>query len=107
PGSLPVGNKRATSPARQLLPFWHKRTSYGQVQKRTSVCKNAVRSADYSGLMHFNDLLQQIVERGASDVHIHVGLPAMARVSGKLTPVTEGRITPKFTSALVDLMCNP
>ena len=57
--------------------------------------------------MHFNDLLQQIVERGASDVHIHVGLPAMARVSGKLTPVTEGRITPKFTSALVDLMCNP
>ncbi len=56
--------------------------------------------------MHFNDLLQQIVERGASDVHLHAGLPAMARVSGKLIPVTEARITPKFTDALVDLMCD-
>ncbi len=56
--------------------------------------------------MHFNELLQRIVELGASDVHLHVGLPAMARVSGKLTPVTEARITPKFTDALVDLMCD-
>jgi len=56
--------------------------------------------------MHFNELLQRIVELGASDVHLHVGLPAMARVAGKLTPVTEARITPKFTAALVDLMCD-
>lgn len=56
--------------------------------------------------MHFNDLLRQIVEQGASDVHLHVGLPAMARVSGRLTPVTEARITPKFTAALIDLMCD-
>ncbi len=56
--------------------------------------------------MHFNDLLQRIVERGASDVHLHVGLPAMARISGKLSPVTESRITPKFTEALIDLMCD-
>lgn len=56
--------------------------------------------------MHFNDLLQRIVEQGASDVHLHVGLPAMARVSGKLTPMTEAKITPKFTAALVDLMCD-
>ena len=26
-------------------------------------------------------ILQRIVERGASDVHLHVGLPAMARIS--------------------------
>lgn len=56
--------------------------------------------------MHFNELLQRIVERGASDVHLHVGLPAMSRVSGKLHPVTESKITPRFTEALVDLMCD-
>ena len=54
--------------------------------------------------MHFNDLLQRIVERGASDVHLHVGLPAMSRVNGKLNPVTESKITPRFTEALLDLM---
>ncbi len=56
--------------------------------------------------MHFNDLLQRIVERGASDVHLHVGLPAMSRVNGKLTPVTDSKITPRFTEALLDLMCD-
>src|SRR5690554_2411578 len=56
--------------------------------------------------MHFNDLLQRIVERGASDVHLHVGLPAMARISGKLNPVTESKITPRFTEALLDMMCD-
>ncbi len=56
--------------------------------------------------MHFNDLLQRIVERGASDVHLHVGLPAMSRVNGKLSPVTESKITPRFTEALIDLMCD-
>ena len=56
--------------------------------------------------MHFNDLLQRIVERGASDVHLHVGLPAMSRVNGKLNPVTESKITPRFTEALLDLMCD-
>src|SRR5690554_353292 len=56
--------------------------------------------------MHFNDLLQRIVERGASDVHLHVGLPAMARISGKLNPVTDSKITPRFTEALLDLMCD-
>ena len=56
--------------------------------------------------LHFNDLLQRIVERGASDVHLHVGLPAMSRVNGKLNPVTESKITPRFTEALLDLMCD-
>ncbi len=56
--------------------------------------------------MHFNDLLQRIVERGASDVHLHVGLPAMARVNGRLAPVTEAKINQRFTEALVDLMCD-
>lgn len=56
--------------------------------------------------MHFNELLQRIVDRGASDVHLHVGLPAMARVNGRLTPATDAKVTPRFTEALIDLLCD-
>jgi len=56
--------------------------------------------------MHFNELLQQLVERGASDIHLHVGMPALARLHGKLVPVSEAKIAPRFTEALIDLMCD-
>jgi twitching motility protein PilT len=56
--------------------------------------------------MNFNDMLRMLVERGASDLHLHVGLPPMARVHGKLTPVADTKVGPRFTEALVDLMCD-
>ena len=56
--------------------------------------------------MHFNDLLHELVERGASDVHLHAGMPALARIHGSLEPVTEAKITPKVTEALLDMMCD-
>ena len=56
--------------------------------------------------MNFNDMLKMLVERGASDLHLHVGLPPMARLHGKLTPVADTRVGPRFTEALVDLMCD-
>jgi len=56
--------------------------------------------------MHFNDLLKQLVERGASDVHLHVGMPALARIGGKLQPVSESKVAPRFTESLVELMCD-
>jgi twitching motility protein PilT len=39
--------------------------------------------------MHINDLLTKIVELGGSDLHIKVGNFPVARVKGKLTPLTE------------------
>ncbi len=56
--------------------------------------------------MLFNDLLKSAVERGSSDLHLHVGLPAMIRLSGKLVPLTEVKISPRATESLVDMMCN-
>ncbi len=56
--------------------------------------------------MHFNDLLKQLVERGASDIHLHVGMPALARINGKLTAVSESKVAPRFTESLVELMCD-
>jgi len=56
--------------------------------------------------VNFHDLLKTLVERGASDLHLHVGLPPLARVHGKLTPVADTRIGPNFTEKLVDAMCD-
>jgi twitching motility protein PilT len=56
--------------------------------------------------MNFNDMLRKLVERGASDLHLHVGLPPLARLHGKLTPIADTAVGPRFTEALVDLMCD-
>lgn len=56
--------------------------------------------------MNFNDMLKLLSERGASDLHLHVGLPPLTRVHGKLTPIADIKVGPKFTEALVDLMCD-
>ena len=55
--------------------------------------------------MTFHDMLAQFVSMGASDVHLHAGLYPLARISGRLTPVSETRLSPKVTEALVDIMC--
>ncbi len=56
--------------------------------------------------MTFNDLLASLVARNVSDIHIHVGLPLMARIHGKLTPITQAPLTPQYTASIIDLMCN-
>jgi twitching motility protein PilT len=56
--------------------------------------------------VNFNELLRTLVERGASDLHLHVGLPPLARVHGKLAPVADTRIAPGFTEKLVEAMCD-
>ncbi len=58
-------------------------------------------------LMHFNDLIKLALDQGASDLHLHVGLPAMARISGRLTPISAATMSPRATESLVELMCNP
>ena len=56
--------------------------------------------------MNFNDMLKMLVERGASDLHLHVGLPPLARLHGRLKPVADTKVGPKFTEALLDMMCD-
>jgi len=65
-----------------------------------------LRVGRYRGPVNFHDLLKTLVDRGASDLHLHVGLPPLARVHGKLIPVAETRIGPSFTEKLVDAMCD-
>lgn len=56
--------------------------------------------------MTFNDMLAQFVSQGASDIHLHTGLKPLIRVSGKLKPIGENRLTDKVTRAFVDIMCD-
>ena len=56
--------------------------------------------------MKFNDLLAKIVADGSSDIHLHAGMPPMARKSGRMVPVADMKLSPKITAALLDIMCN-
>lgn len=41
-----------------------------------------------------NELLRETIKRGASDLHLTVGLPPTIRVNGKLTKIGEEKLTP-------------
>jgi len=56
--------------------------------------------------MDFRELLESLVEKGASDVHLHCGLPPLARIDGTLTPVGQNKVMPPVTERLIDLMCD-
>ena len=56
--------------------------------------------------MTFNDMLASFVAKGASDIHLHAGLYPMARLSGRLVPVGDTKLSPTATESLVDIMCD-
>lgn len=56
--------------------------------------------------MTFPELLAQLVSQGASDIHIHAGMPLMVRLHGRLQPIGQSKLTPQWTATLVDLMCD-
>lgn len=56
--------------------------------------------------MTFNDMLAKFVTLGASDIHLHAGLPPMIRARGRLAPVGQNKLTPAMTASFVDLMCD-
>ncbi|HXE72275.1 MAG TPA: type IV pilus twitching motility protein PilT [Candidatus Nitrosotenuis sp.] len=53
-----------------------------------------------------DDLLKTTVERGASDLHLTVGLPPVLRISGKLVPTEFPRLTPEDTKRLIYAILN-
>ena len=71
------------------------------------ICAPHARPRRYNSWhMTFNDMLTQFVAKGASDIHLHAGLPPMARVGGKLTPVGQTQLTPAMTESFVKIMCD-
>ena len=55
--------------------------------------------------IHLDDLLHEVIQRGASDLHLTVGVPPIFRVDGQLKPGTYERLTPHDSQRLIyDIM---
>lgn len=52
------------------------------------------------------DLMEQLVEMGGSDMHIQAGAPIYFRISGKLAPISEEQLTPQVAQKLIFSMLN-
>jgi twitching motility protein PilT len=52
-------------------------------------------------------LLDLMVEKNASDLHIHVGRPPCIRLSGRLKNINHPALTPEETTALIDAIIPP
>lgn len=50
--------------------------------------------------IHVDDLLRLIVEKGASDLHLAVGVPPILRIDGQLIPTNYEKLTPQDTQRL-------
>lgn len=66
-----------------------------QMQPRPAV---KARSLDE---VHIDDLLRLVVERGASDLHLAVGVPPILRVDGQLMPTNYEKLSPRDSQRLV------
>jgi len=51
--------------------------------------------------VHIDDLLREAAERGASDLHLSVGLPPVLRIDGKLVPTAYEPLGPSEVQRLV------
>src|SRR5919197_4124939 len=49
----------------------------------------------------FADVLLEVIERDASDLHLTAGSPPMIRLHGKLTPLDYPKMTPQLTREVV------
>ncbi|MEO0759913.1 MAG: type IV pilus twitching motility protein PilT [Cyanobacteria bacterium J06648_16] len=56
--------------------------------------------------MMIEDLMEEVVERGGSDLHLSAGLPPYIRISGHLTPTEHPPMTPEQCQRLIFSMLN-
>ena len=54
-----------------------------------------------------DSLLQSMLARGGSDLHLTVGLPPKARISGNLTPIADTPVTAEKMAVLLEEICPP
>ena len=55
---------------------------------------------------NIQELLSEMVKRGASDLHITAGSPPLLRISGKLTPVGTDKLKPDETMRMTYSLMN-
>ncbi len=52
------------------------------------------------------DLMEEVIERGGSDLHLSAGLPPYIRISGRLTPTDHEPMSPESCQRLIFSMLN-
>lgn len=52
------------------------------------------------------DLMEQLVEMGGSDMHVQAGAPIYFRISGKLAPISEAPLSPQDSQRLIFSILN-
>jgi twitching motility protein PilT len=52
------------------------------------------------------DLMEQLIELGGSDMHLQAGAPVYFRISGKLQPISEDPLTAQECQKLIFSMLN-
>jgi twitching motility protein PilT len=57
-------------------------------------------------MVNLRDLLQEMIEKGASDLHLTAGLPPMVRVDGEILSLDREVLTPEQTQALAYSVLN-
>ncbi|MEO8334246.1 MAG: PilT/PilU family type 4a pilus ATPase, partial [bacterium] len=68
----------------------------------------AARAADPAGgAFDFKAVLQQLVQRGASDLHLKVGRPPTLRLHGELLPLEMPALKPEDLKALAETLMTP
>jgi twitching motility protein PilT len=59
------------------------------------------------GGFNFKDVLQQLVQRGASDLHLKVGRPPTLRLHGELVPLDHPPLKPEDLKGLAEQLMTP
>src|ERR1700674_4457281 len=67
---------------------------------RSGEGKMAANVSDLLGL-RMDELMRVTIERGASDLHLAVGIPPTLRIDGRLAPTEFPKLSPEDTKRLV------
>jgi twitching motility protein PilT len=60
-----------------------------------------------AGVFNFKTVLQQLVQRGASDLHLKVGRPPTLRLHGELVALEEPALRPEDLKSLAEQLMTP
>jgi twitching motility protein PilT len=75
-------------------------------KQQTTNNKQLVIKGDSVMELMIEDLMEQLIEMGGSDMHIQAGAPVYFRISGKLQPIGEDPLTPQECQKLIFSMLN-
>ena len=75
--------------------------------RATQTVSAAAMDAASSGAFNFKAVLQQLVQRNASDLHLKVGRPPTVRLNGDLQPLDFPALKPEDLKTLAEQLMNP